>query len=98
MFEICIGLAVLGLGISLMLLARRCERLETLLDGQAEAVANAACAVSEQRKNMADIAQRLNELEGITAEAAENEKRFQDGLNRLMDYNIDVAMGGNSNG
>jgi uncharacterized coiled-coil protein SlyX len=65
-----------------------------------DAIANNAKISADIQKRLNELAEKFNELEEASPnmDAAEFEKRWQSGVESIMNYSLMAAMGGNLNG
>ena len=57
-------------------------------------VSSLSDALVEARNSVKELNERFIRLEAAMETAAENERKFQDGLNNLLNYDITTAFGG----
>lgn len=64
-----------------------------------DAIASAATKCAELEKRLNELEEKFNELSetAVGVDAAEFEKRWQDGVQSIMNYSLAAAMGGNLN-
>lgn len=94
-FEICICICVTALMIAVGWLASaHCKATDRF----AETLSELATGIVEDKKKIAALEKRLAELENYMETAAENERKFQMGLDNLLAYDMNTAYGAGKNG
>jgi hypothetical protein len=65
-----------------------------------DAIANNAKISADLKKRVEELEKKFNELEenGLNMDAAEFEKRWQSGVESIMNYSLQAAMGGERDG
>ena len=73
------------------------KRSEAILT---DAIANNAKISADLKKRVEELEKKFNELEenGLNMDAAEFEKRWQSGVESIMNYSLQAAMGGERDG
>jgi vacuolar-type H+-ATPase subunit H len=72
------------------------KRSEAILTS---AIANNAEYTAKLEKRLEELSEKFNDLDGTTtsAEAAEFERAWQEGVQSIMNYSLNAAMGGKLN-
>ena len=67
-------------------------------DALVDAFTSMATKCADLEHRLGELEEKFNELENGNAEFADFEKRWQDGIQGIMDYSLDKAMRGVMNG
>lgn len=93
-----LALSVKALQEEVKMLEGKQAALSQSMDIWKEAVQDTTHALSDRlaqtKDDMDGLKKQYAELETALETAAENERRFQDGINNLLDYNVKTALGG----